>query len=450
MHKKMGQRLVLFPLPLQGHQTPMLQLANILHSKGFLISIVHTHFNSPNPANHPHFTFHPIPESLLGCKASVSDVIGLLNTLNINCVVPFKDLLAQILSENAAKEPVSCLITDAMWHFTQDVADSLMLPRIVLRTSNPSSFVAFTYLSLFREKGYLSSQGSQLEEQVPELPPLKMKDIPILGTRDLEATYGLVCNMVEKTKASRGLIFNSFEELEGPALAMLKKDFHIPLFAVGPFYKQAQASSGSLLTQERDCISWLNVHAPKSVLYISFGSIAAVDETDFLEIAWGLANSKQPFLWAIRPGLVRGLDGPAPLPNGFSETIAKQGRIVTWAPQDEVLAHPAVGGFFTHSGWNSTLESICEGVPMICLPCFGDQMVNARHVTDVWKVGLRFENGLNREDIENAIKRLLVEKEGNEMRQRLTCLKEKASLCLAAGGSSHRSLESLVAHISSF
>lgn len=355
--------------------------------------------------------------------------------------------MAQILSENAAKESVACLITDAMWHFTQAVADSLMLPRIVLRTSSPSSFVAFSYVSLFRERGYLSAQGSQLEEQVPELPPLKMKDIPILGTRELEATYGLVCNMVEKTKASRGLIFNSFEELEGPALEMLQQDFPIPIFAVGPFHKQAPAFTSSLLAPERDCISWLSAHAPNSVLYISFGSIAAVDEADFLEIAWGLANSKQPFLWAIRPGLVRGLDGPAPLPNGFLEIIAKHGRIVTWAPQDEVLAHPAVGGFLTHSGWNSTLESICEGVPMLCLPCFGDQMINARYVTDVWKVGLQLKNGLKREDLEKAIRRLLVEKDGKEMRHRLASLKEKASLCIAAGESSHKSLESLVARI---
>ncbi|KAL2940430.1 UDP-glycosyltransferase 76B1 [Bienertia sinuspersici] len=138
----LNMRLVLFPLPLQGHQTPMLQLANILYSKGFSISIIHTHFNSPNPDIYPHFTFHPIPDSLLGSEASVADFIGLLNRLNMNCVVPFRDLLSQILSDSAAEVPVACLITDAMWHFTQAVADSLKLPRLVLRTSNLSSFVA--------------------------------------------------------------------------------------------------------------------------------------------------------------------------------------------------------------------------------------------------------------------------------------------------------------------
>ena len=157
--QRIGKRLVLFPLPLQGHQTPMLQLASILYSKGFSISIVHTHFNSPNPANYPHFNFHPIPELLEG-KAWTEDVIALLNTFNVSCVAPFRYLLRQMLSESpSAGEPVACLITDAMWHFTQAVADSLQLPRIVLRTSNLTSFLSFTSLSLLREKGYLSAKG---------------------------------------------------------------------------------------------------------------------------------------------------------------------------------------------------------------------------------------------------------------------------------------------------
>ena len=101
----------------------------------------------------------------------------------------------------------------------------------------------------------------------------------------------------------------------------------------------------------------------------------------------GLANSNQPFLWVVRPGLVRGYEWLEPLPDGFLEMVCGRGHLVKWAPQQEVLAHPAIGGFWTHNGWNSTLEAVSEGVPMICLPYFGDQRVNARYVSQVWELG---------------------------------------------------------------
>uniref|UniRef100_A0A5B7AX51 Putative UDP-glucoronosyl/UDP-glucosyl transferase family protein n=1 Tax=Davidia involucrata TaxID=16924 RepID=A0A5B7AX51_DAVIN len=451
MQERKGRRLVLFPLPLQGHINPMLQLANILHSKGFSIVIIHTNFNSPNPSNFPHFTFQPIPDGLLeSSEASTTDVLALLSLLNVTCVSPFQECLARLLSDVLEEEPIACLITDAMLHFTRAVADSLKLPRIVLRTGGVSSFVAFAAFPLLLEKGYLPIQNSQLEEPVQELPHLRVKDLPVIKTLNPEALYQLVESMIKETKASSGLIWNSFEELEQPALATLGQDFPIPIFPIGPFHKYFPASSSSLLTQDQNSISWLDTQKPKSVIYVSFGSIAAMDEKGFLEIAWGLANSKHPFLWVVRQGLIRGSEWLEPLPNGFLEMLDGSGHIVKWAPQPQVLAHPAVGAFWTHNGWNSTLESICEGVPMICQPFFTDQMVNARYVSHVWRVGLQLENGVERGKIEKVIRRLMVEREGEAIRERISLLKEQVNLCLRQGGSSYKFLESLISYISSF
>ena len=161
--QKKGFRLVLFPLPLQGHLNPMLLLANILHAKGFSITIIHTHFNSPNPANYPLFTFHSIPDGLSKTEASTADVIALLSLLNINCVAPFRDCLSQLLS-NPSEEPIACLITDAVWHFTQAVANSLKLPRMVLRTSSVSSFLAVAAMPYLQKSGYLPIKGEFLIE----------------------------------------------------------------------------------------------------------------------------------------------------------------------------------------------------------------------------------------------------------------------------------------------
>lgn len=450
VQQKKGRRVILFPLPLQGHINPMLQLASILYSQGFSITIIHTNFNSPNPSNYPHFSFNSISESLWESEVSTEDTISLLTVLNDKCVVPFQDCLAKLISNGDQEEPVACLITDAIWHFAQTVADTLRLPRIVLRTSSISSFLAFSAFQILLEKGYLAEQDSQLEKPVTELPPLRVKDIPIIVTHDARNFHQLISAVVSKTNACSGLIWNSFEDLEQTELTRLHKDFPIPMFPIGPFHKYCLASSSSLLSQDPSCISWLDKQAAKSVMYVSFGSIVVVNVTEFLEIAWGLANSRVPFLWVVRPGAVPGVEWLEPLPKGFLEMLDGRGHIVKWAPQQEVLAHPAVGGFWTHSGWNSTLESICEGVPMICQPYLPDQMVNARYVSHFWRVGLHSEWKLERMEIERTIRRVMVEAESQEMRARIMHLKEKVDFCLRKGGSSHQSLERLIDHILSF
>lgn len=166
-----------------------------------------------------------------------------------------------------------------------------------------------------------------------------------------------------------------------------------------------------------------------------------------MEIAWGLANTNQPFLWVVRPGLLQRSEWLEKLPQGYLEALDGKGHIVKWAPQKKVLAHPAVGLFWTHNGWNSTLESISEGVPMVCMPHFADQMVNARYVSDVWRVGLQLENGIKRDEIEKTIQKLMAEKEGEEIKDEMSMLKEKTNLSLREGGSSYQSLDGLVNHI---
>ncbi|GAV56821.1 UDPGT domain-containing protein [Cephalotus follicularis] len=447
MQQRVGRRVVLFPSPLQGHITPMLQLGNILYSKGISITIIH--FNSPITAKYPHFTFHLIPIDLMEHEAATADVIDLFLLLNVNCIEPFKDCLVSLLA-NVEEEPITCVITDAVWYFTQPVAESLKLPRIVLRTSSVCSFLAFAAFPLLHEKGILPIQDSQFELSIPELQPLKVKDLPVIETRNPDALNQLISGMVSQTKASSGIIWNSFEELEQTALTKFRQDFPIPAFPIGPFHKYFLASSSSLLSADQSSISWLDKQAPKSVIYVSFGSLAAVNEAEFLEIAWGLANCNQPFLWVVRPGSIRGSEWIELLPNGFLEILGGRGHIVKWAPQQEVLAHPATGGFWTHNGWNSTLESICEGVPMICQPSFGDQRVNARYVDKVWRVGVHLENKMERGEIERAIRKVFVEAEGLELRERTMVLKEKADNSLKQGVSSSQALDSLIRCISSF
>lgn len=288
------------------------------------------------------------------------------------------------------------------------------------------------------------------EDPVAEFPPLRVKDLPGINTAEPKLLDKLLNDMIEGIKDSSGVILNTFEDLEQPALSLLRHEFPITIFPIGPFHKCGSSSSGSLLAEDQSCISWLDKQAPNSVVYVSFGSIATVSELEFSEIALGLADSQQPFLWVVRPGSVHGSELLDKLPGCFLEALEERGKIVKWAPQHEVLAHQAVGAFWTHNGWNSTLESISEGVPMICMPCFSDQKVNARFVSDVWRVGVHLNSELERRKIAEAIQKLLVEKEGEEVRERAAQLKEKASSCLRQGGSSLRSLDGLADHILCF
>ncbi|KAL1336895.1 UDP-glycosyltransferase 76F1 [Arachis hypogaea] len=440
-----GHRLLLMPLPFQGHITPLLHLGDILYSKGFSITIIHTSFNSPDPSTHPHFTFLPIHESLSESEASSIDSLHLVDLINVRIIQPLKECLDKLM--RSKEETVSCFIADAVLHSTQSVCDGFKLRRLVLRTGGATSFVVFASIPLLRENGYFPIQESRLDEPVVELPPLKVKDLPWFETRDPELFYNLTSSIFDSLKASSGVIWNTFEELESSTISKFGQEFSIPIYPIGPFHKHhfpKPSSSFTIWTPDTSCISWLDTKEPKSVVYVSFGSIASITEAEFLELAWGLAHSNHPFLWVVRPGLVRGSEWLELLPDGFMESLGGRGCIVKWAPQEKVLGHEAIGAFWTHCGWNSTLESVCEGVPMICMPCFGDQKVNAKYVSDVWKVGVKLEGKVERIEIERVIKRIMSGDEGKEIRENVLNLKEKANLCLKEGGSSYNYLDALV------
>nr|AFJ52970.1 UDP-glycosyltransferase 1 [Linum usitatissimum] len=441
--QKKNRRLLLFPTPLQGHINPMIQLAHIFYSKGFSITILHNNFNSPDPSKYPFFSFHLIPEGLSEKEASEMDATPLIALLNEMLTDILQDHLVKLLLEEE-EEPIASLIVDASWHFTQEVADDLKLSRFVLRTSNACSFLVYNAFPLLLEKGYMPVTDSRLEELVPELPPLRVKDLPDIKMKKPDDFYNLVAGMIRTVNASSGLIWNSCEDLEQAALIKCRQVFKSPMFNIGPFHNYFPAA---LEEDQKNSISWLDTQMPNSVIYVSFGTIAVATETEFLHIAWGLANSKQRFLWVVRPGSVRGSEWLQLLPDKFHQAVNGRGKIVKWAPQRHVLAHPAVGGFWTHCGWNSTFESICEGVPMICHPSFGDQKVNARYVSDVWRVGIHLEGNRDRVGIERAIRMLMVDAEGQEIRQRSIALKDKIDDSLKQGGSSYRSLDSLVSSI---
>ncbi|CBI16032.3 unnamed protein product, partial [Vitis vinifera] len=275
----------------------MLQLGAILHSRGFSITVAHTQYNSPDPSNHPDFSFLPIPDGLSDGQ-NFASLLNLVLAANVNCESPLRECLAEKQEQHG---DIACIIHDITMYFAEAVANHLKVPSINLVTSNVSTTIAHNAFPSLLEKGHIPLQGSTLHDPVPELHPLRFKDLPISRLGDLEAFFQILVNMYKK-KFSSPIIWNTMDCLEQSSLTQRQQQLQVPFFPIGPLHKLAPPSSSSLLEEDSSCITWLDKHSPKSVIYVSWGSLACMDAKDLAEVAWGLANSNQPFLWVVRPG----------------------------------------------------------------------------------------------------------------------------------------------------
>lgn len=268
---------------------------------------------------------------------------------------------------------------------------------------------------------------------------LRCRDLPsFCRVQDLGSPdFKMVLSETQQTPRAKGLILNTFEDLEGSTLSHIR-NICPNLYTIGPLHAHLKtrihsswtSCSNSLWEEDKSCINWLDRQHSQSVLYVSFGSMTVVTREQLLEFWHGLVNSQVRFLWVIRPDLITAKNGEerksTPEELELEEATKERGYRLGWAPQEEVLSHPAVGGFLTHSGWNSTLESIVEGVPMICWPYFADQQVNSRFVgEEVWKLGLDMKDTCDRVIVEKMIRDLMVERK-DEFLQRVGEMKKLA------------------------
>nr|BBC62116.1 glucosyltransferase 18 [Nemophila menziesii] len=439
--------VVLVPLALQGHITCMLQLGSILHSRGFSIIVAHPQHNSPNPQNQPEFDFVSLPDNVSSLEdTSFSNVLEILSTIFANFGSPLQDYLVQIME----KHEIVCIIYDSVMHFVDSIATHLKLPSIVMRPHTAAYNLSdLTIIRLYSENK-LPMQESQLEEIVPGFHPFRFKDMSYLVTSSQMDDGG--CQFwkdLNNIGSSRAIIYNTIEDLESSPLSLLQEHYKVPLFCIGPFHKFGPPIQTSLLKADNSCIAWLDLQPPNSVLYISFGSGSTMDEKQLIEAAWGLVKSEQSFIWVVRSESVNESKWLEKMPEDIQQVIRERGLIVKWAPQKEILAHSAVGGFWNHGGWNSVLESICEGIPMICTPFMADHGVITRYVTHVWRVGLEMESTSKREVIEKTIQRLMVDIEGKEMKKRALDMKQHLEVCVEKGGPSYDSIDKLTEFITS-
>ncbi|KAF8388636.1 hypothetical protein HHK36_027313 [Tetracentron sinense] len=433
--------VLVFPFPVQGHINPMLQFSKRLASKGLKVTLATTIFIS-----------NSIQAETGSVRVeSISDGFdegGLRKAGSIDAYLErFEAIGSQTLAELIEKQrisdhPVKCLVYDSVIPWALDRAKRLGLVGASFFTQSCAVDVIYYYA----HHGLLSTPLQGPTISLPGLPLLGIHDLPsfVYAVGSYPSIFSHVLKQYSNIEKADWLLFNTFDKLE---------DELWPGKTIGPtvpsmyLYKRVEGDNDyglDLFNPNADaCMKWLNTKESGSVVYVSFGSIATLGEEQMEELAWGLKGSNNYFLWVVRASEEN------KLPRELAEETSEKGLIVTWCPQLEVLAHQAVGCFMTHCGWNSTLEALSLGVPMVAMPQWTDQTTNAKFVVDIWKAGVRVkvdEKGIvRRGEIELCIREVMEEEKGKDIRRNACRWKELAKEAVDEGGSSDKNIEEFVA-----
>ncbi|XP_010477495.1 PREDICTED: UDP-glycosyltransferase 85A2-like [Camelina sativa] len=435
--------VVCVPYPAQGHINPMMKMAKLLDAKGFHVTFCNTVYNhnrllrsrGPNAVDGlPSFRFESIPDGLPETDVDVTqDIPSLCESTSKHCLAPFKELLRQINAKDDVP-PVSCILSDGCMSFTLDAAEELGVPEVLFWTTSACGFLAYLYYYRFIEKGlsplkdesYLTKEYLDTEiDWIPMMKNLRLKDIPsfIRTANPDDIMLNFLIRETERTKRASAIILNTFDDLEHDVIQSMQSIIP-PVYSIGPLHLLEKQEIGedseigqmgsNLWREEAECLDWLNTKAQNSVVYVNFGSITVLNAKQLAEFAWGLAATGKEFLWVIRPDLVAGDE--AMVPHEFLTETEDRRMLASWCPQEQVLSHPAIGGFLTHCGWNSMLESLCGGVPMVCWPFFAEQQTNCKFSCDEWEVGIEIGGDVKREEVEAVVRELMDGEKGKKMR----------------------------------
>ncbi|XP_059636734.1 7-deoxyloganetin glucosyltransferase-like [Cornus florida] len=457
---------VCIPYPAQGNINPMLKLAKLLHSKGFHITFVNTEFNhkrllksrGPDSLNAlPSFRFETIPDGLPPSDTDATqDIPSLCASITKHCLAPFRELLSKLNDTTSSNEPpVTCIVSGGAMTFTLAAAEELGIPKVLFWPTSACGFMGYVQYPNLIEKGFAGFKGMSLDsviDWIPGMIGIRLKDIPtfIRSTDPDDFMIKFAIDEAERDKRASAIIFNTFEELEHDVVDALSSMFP-PIYTIGPLHllinqidnDDLKLIGSNLWKEESGCLQWLDSKKPNSVVYVNFGSITVMTPKQLVEFAWGLANSNQTFLWVMRPDLVAG--DSAILPPEFVSETKERGLLASWCPQEEVLAHPSIGGFLTHNGWNSTLESISFGVPMICWPFFGEQPTNCWYCCTQWDIGMEIDSDVKRDEVEFLVKELMVGDKGKVMKKKAMEWKKLAEeASTSSTGSSSMNLDKLI------
>ncbi|KAK4396377.1 UDP-glycosyltransferase 86A1 [Sesamum angolense] len=458
---------IIIPPPFQGHINPSVQLTLKLASRGFTVTFVNTEFSHDQiRKSRKHLcTGEDDDDIFAGSRESGLDIryrtvsdgfpLSFDRSLHRDQFIEGRihvspahvdDLVGKLMGSDP---PPTCLVADSFSTWGSAIAWKYGLVNVSFWTQPAIVFVLYYHLEMLKKNGHYGSKDLRKDSiyYIPGVASIKPRDLTsfLQETDTSTVMHRLIEKAFQDAKNADLIIMNTAEELEpGPISALKEKH---PTYAIGPIFPShfTNRAVEMNLWSESDCTRWLDGKPPGSVLYASFGSFAHSNKEDIETIANGLLLSGVSFIWVLRPDIVSSKVKDF-LPNGFQENVGNKGLVVPWCKQNLVLSHSAVGGFLTHCGWNSILESIWVGLPLVCFPLVGDQTTNRKLVVDDWKTGIDLCKGelVSSDEVAERIKLLMRGETSNELRKNVVKLRKKLENALGRNGASQMNFNKFV------
>ncbi|XP_049354527.1 zeatin O-glucosyltransferase-like [Solanum verrucosum] len=430
------------PFPSQGHLNQLLQLSCLISSYQLPVYYVglatHNHqariqANTLNPSNIAKLHFHDLPNPELISSSNLETVWDVSMLL--------RDPIASFIRNISSKVRRVIVVHDPMMSYNvQDVSSLLNAESYIFNCI--SVFSCYIMMCLF-----LKISGQPEEELLKKLHSFEgVTTDEAMDLSDSQHPY-MDIRLGDIHNTSKVIESKYIDLMEQAEISLNKKQW-----AIGPILPTKFDYISNI------CLDWLNKQPPRSVLYVSFGTTTSFSDRQIKELAMGLEQSKQRFIWALRDAdrgdIFKGEARKVELPEGFEERVKEVGLVVReWAPQPEILAHLSTGGFMSHCDWNSCLESITMGVSIAAWPIHTDQPINGFLVTEILKIGLLVRDWGKREEvvsasnIKNVVRKLMASEEGDLIRKRAEELGEAVRQSTEKGGVSQIELDSFIAHI---
>ncbi|CAI8612256.1 unnamed protein product [Vicia faba] len=448
-------------IPAFSHQASIIQFSKNLihHHNHFHITIIFPTIDSPLP---PTLTLlKHLPSSITYTflppihKQSLPQNLSPAVQIQLAVSQSMPSFHSTISSLSSSTTPLVALVSDPFANESLQVAKEFNLLSYIYFPPSAMTLSLFIHFPKLHQQ--ISSEFRDYNEaiQLPGCVPIHGIDLPEHFQDRSSLAYELILQRCKRFNLADGFLVNSFMKMEGKTMKALEQEHKDSVFLVGPIIQNGSTNESKGSDSDLECYKWLMKQSTKSVLYVSFGSGGTLCQQQVYELAFGLELSGQNFLWVLRApsdtsneaylGAKNDDDPLSFLPKGFLERTKEQGLVVpNWAPQTRILSHGSVGGFLTHCGWNSVLESIVLGVPMIAWPLFAEQKMNAVLLCDQVKVAMRLkfsEDGLfERDEIAKVVKGLMLDGTENGIRERIQELKDAAFDALKEDGSSTKAI----------